>query len=137
MRLLLAVVAILVMGCDERPRFEQRGEILYDNETDLTYDAQAIAEEREEYRRFLRDVGQAVPGLPLVLTDEQRQRLQRWETEKKAIESACARIEDCGIAAGTGRRSPEYGALLVDAARCRVEMRNAASERWRTEFAQP
>jgi len=79
---LLAALALLG-GCDQiqeltadpATRYERRGDIIFDTATGLTYDAAEAAAEREIFREMLVARGRELPGVPLVLDDDQREEL--------------------------------------------------------------
>lgn len=110
---LLTVLMLLggLVGCDAiqgwlspidpATRYERQGDLILDTATGLTYDAADAAAEREVYREVLIARGEELPGLPLVLDDEQRQTLyasEQWaayrvRAQADAIRNAQRRAE--------------------------------------------
>ncbi len=89
MRILLLALALVLAACDSASLYEERGDIIVDTRTGLTYDRREATVEREKYRDMLEEQGQTIPGVPLVLSQKQREELADWTTagrEAKKVE---------------------------------------------------
>ena len=107
----LIVALLSLVGCDQlaefvtpidpATRYERQGDIIFDTATGLTYDAAVAAAEREQYREMLVARGRDLPGVPLVLDEDQREELYaspewaeyRARAEAEEIRTAKRRAE--------------------------------------------